>query len=81
MIVGSMLGGRFSDWRRKRAVAASASGTVDPENRLVDQIWGVLICVAGCLMYGWFLHFKIHPAAVLVATFLSMSIQFYAQGE
>ncbi|CAG8960555.1 hypothetical protein HYFRA_00013378 [Hymenoscyphus fraxineus] len=71
MIVGSMLGGRFSDWRRKRAVAASESGTVDPENRLVDQIWGVLISVGGCLMYGWFVHFKIHPAAVLVATFLN----------
>ena len=71
MILGSMVGGRFSDWRRKRALEASPSGTVDPENRLVDQIWGVLVCVAGCVMYGWFLHFKIHPAAVLVATFLS----------
>ncbi|KAI0003455.1 major facilitator superfamily transporter [Xylariaceae sp. FL0662B] len=71
MIVGSLCGGRFSDWRRARALQASPEGRVDPENRLADQIWGVLVCAAGCLMYGWFVHYAIHPAAVLVATFLT----------
>ncbi|KAI1082064.1 major facilitator superfamily transporter [Whalleya microplaca] len=71
MIIGSMCGGRFSDWKRARIARASPDGHVDPENRLADQIWGVLICAGGCLMYGWFVFYSIHPAAVLVATFLT----------
>ncbi|KAK2060860.1 major facilitator superfamily transporter [Colletotrichum caudatum] len=71
MIVGSMIGGRFSDWRRARAIEASPDGQVDPENRLADQIWGVLVCAGGCAMYGWFVDISLHPAAVLVATFLT----------
>ncbi|KAJ0355549.1 hypothetical protein COL154_000292 [Colletotrichum chrysophilum] len=71
MIIGSMIGGRVSDWRRARAVKASPDNHVDPENRLSDQIWGVLICAGGCLMYGWLVDKSIHPAAVLVATFLT----------
>jgi hypothetical protein len=53
-------------------VKASSDGNVAPENRLVDQVWGVLVCSGGCLMYGLFVERAIHPAAVLVATFLSM---------
>lgn len=71
MIVGSLCGGRFSDWRRARAVKEAPDGKVDPEFRLVDQIWGVLVCVAGCVMYGWLIDVTAHPAAVLVATFFS----------
>ncbi|KAK6219839.1 major facilitator superfamily transporter [Colletotrichum tabaci] len=71
MIVGSMAGGRFSDWRRARAVKASPDNHVDPENRLADQIWGVLVCAGGCVMYGWFVDASLHPAAVLLATFLT----------
>ncbi|GJC82015.1 multidrug transporter DTR1 [Colletotrichum liriopes] len=59
MIVGSMLGG------------ASPDNQVDPENRLADQIWGVIVCAGGCAMYGWFVDASLHPAAVLVATFLT----------
>lgn len=69
MIVGSLCGGRFSDWRHRRAAKAAADGKVDPEFRLVDQIWGVLVCVAGCALYGWLVNVSAHPAAVLVATF------------
>ncbi|MCJ1485054.1 Dityrosine transporter 1 [Schaereria dolodes] len=68
LIVGSMVGGRFSDWRRARNVKRSPDGKVDPELRLADQIWGVLLCAAGVLLYGWFTQHKIHPAAVLLAT-------------
>jgi hypothetical protein len=70
MIVGSLCGGRFSDWRRASAAKAAEDGNVDPEFRLVDQILGVLVCVAGCVMYGWLVQASAHPAAVLVATFL-----------
>jgi hypothetical protein len=71
MIVGSLCGGRFSDWRRSIAAKTAPEGKVDPEFRLADQIWGVLVCVAGCVMYGWLIQFSCHPAAVLFATFLS----------
>jgi hypothetical protein len=71
MIVGSLCGGRFSDWRRARASRAAPDGNVDPEFRLEDQIWGVLVCAAGCAMYGWLVEISAHPAAVLFATFLS----------
>ncbi|KAL2272069.1 hypothetical protein VTJ83DRAFT_1440 [Remersonia thermophila] len=71
MIVGSLCGGRFSDWRRRKASSIALDGKVDPEFRLVDQIWGVLVCAAGCVMYGWFVHFSRHPAVVLLSTFLT----------
>lgn len=71
MIIGSLCGGRFSDWRRAQAMKASINNHVNPENRLADQIWGVIVCAIGCLMYGWFVDRSIHPAAVLVATFLT----------
>lgn len=73
MIIGSLCGGRFSDWRRAREVKIAENGTVDPEFRLLDQIYGVLVCVAGCVMYGWLIDISAHPAAVLVATFFSES--------
>ncbi|KAH8657509.1 major facilitator superfamily transporter [Tricladium varicosporioides] len=71
MIIGSLCSGHFSDWRRARAVKASPTGDVDPEHRLVDQIWGVVICASGVLLFGWFVNYAIHPAAVLVAMFLT----------
>ena len=71
MIVGSLCGGRFSDWRRARVARAAPDGNVDPEFRLEDQVWGVLVCAAGCVMYGWLVEISAHPAAVLFATFLS----------
>lgn len=72
-LVGSLIGGRANDWRRARLVEARGDAEVEPESRLVDQIWGVFLCAAGTIMYGWFVHAAIHPAAVLVATFLSTS--------
>ncbi|KAH6662355.1 major facilitator superfamily domain-containing protein [Halenospora varia] len=71
MIIGSLCVGHFSDWRRARAVKVSPNGEVDPENRLVEQIWGVLLCASGWLMFGWFINYKIHSAAVLISTFLT----------
>ncbi|KAH8690494.1 putative bicyclomycin resistance protein [Talaromyces proteolyticus] len=71
MVIGSMFGGRFSDWRRARLVAAVGEKQVAPETRLVDQVWGVLLCVGGLVMFGWFVDRSIHPAATLISTFLT----------
>lgn len=71
LVIGSVIGGRANDWRRARLVRARDDEKVEPETRLVDQIWGVILCAAGTIMYGWFVDRAIHPAAVLVATFLS----------
>ena len=68
--MGSLSGGRFSDYKRAKTIKKSPDGKVDPENRLADQIWGVLLCATGILMYGWFNNFNIHPATVLLAIFL-----------
>ncbi|QKX55484.1 uncharacterized protein TRUGW13939_02577 [Talaromyces rugulosus] len=71
MVIGSLIGGRFSDWRRARLVSSAGEKNVGPESRLVDQIWGVFLCVAGLVMFGWFVDKSIHPAAVLISTFLT----------
>jgi hypothetical protein len=70
MITGSIIGGHANDWRRATLLKLSADDKVEPESRLVDQIWGVLVCVAGTLLYGWVADRAIHPASLLVATFL-----------
>lgn len=74
MVIGSITGGRFSDWRRARVARAVGEEKVVPEVRLVDQIWGVVLCAAGLVMFGWFVDKRVHPAATLVATFLSTYI-------
>ena len=71
IVMGSLFAGRFSDWRRAQMAKASDDGHVEPEGRLVDQMWGTVLCAAGSLMYGWCVDQKAHPAAVIVATFLS----------
>lgn len=70
MVVGSIAGGRLSDWRRARMVKRLGEDNVAPEDRLRDQIGGILFCVGGLAMFGWFVDREIHPAAVLVSTFL-----------
>lgn len=72
IVSGSMVAGRFSDWRRARAVKAAPDGQVAPERRLLDQVWGAVVCTAGTVMYGWCVEKTVHPAAVLVATALGM---------
>jgi MFS family permease len=74
IIMGSLFAGRFSDRRRARMAKSLGDGHVEPEGRLVDQMWGTILCAAGSLMYGWFIEKEIHPAAVLAATFLSTCI-------
>ncbi|QUC19598.1 uncharacterized protein UV8b_03839 [Ustilaginoidea virens] len=71
LMIGSLVGGRLSDWRRKNKAAASSDGTVEPESRLYDQIWGVMLCVAGTVMFGWFVQNSLHVSSVIIATFLT----------
>ncbi|OJJ46529.1 hypothetical protein ASPZODRAFT_1969572 [Penicilliopsis zonata CBS 506.65] len=70
MVIGSIAGGRFSDWRRAQAVKALGEDKVHPEARLNDQVWGLLLASSGLLMFGYFVDYAIHPAATLIATFL-----------
>lgn len=72
IVSGSLLMGRLSDWRRARIAKSSPHGRVAPESRLVDQLSGAILCGAGSIMYGWLVENAIHPAAVLVATFLGV---------
>lgn len=72
IVAGTLSAGRFSDWRRARAARASADGTVVPEGRLTDHVWGAAACAAGAVMYGWCVSEGTHPAAVLAGTFLGM---------
>lgn len=76
MVLGSTCGGRFSDARRARAVKARGANGVPPENRIIDQIWGVFPFAGGTLMFGWFIGQSVHPAAVIVSTFLSEFVRF-----
>lgn len=73
MVIGSILGGRFSDWRRKMLVKETGEEEVAPENRLNDQVWGIFLIAGGLVMFGWFVDKKIHPVATLISTFLSPS--------
>ncbi|EAW12452.1 putative MFS transporter [Aspergillus clavatus NRRL 1] len=70
MVIGSVLGGQFSDWRRARAVSRVGEENVHPESRLDDQIWGLFSASAGLIMFGFFVDYAIHPVAPLIATFL-----------
>jgi len=73
IVAGSLLAGRWSDWRRASRARRAADCAAPPEARLRDQVWGACVCAAGSVMYGWVVARHVHPAAVLVATFLSAS--------
>lgn len=67
-MAGSLLSGRISDFHRSRFVKSNPDSLPHAEHRLHLQIPGVLISLSGVLMYGWFVHFRIHVAAVIVST-------------
>jgi MFS family permease len=68
LIAGSMISGRISDYHHGRHVDSESKTSPHPEHRLHLQIPGILVSLSGVLMYGWFVHFKIHVAAVIVAS-------------
>ncbi|KAI4123481.1 MAG: hypothetical protein LQ338_004257 [Usnochroma carphineum] len=68
LMAGSLLSGRISDFHRARFVKRSPDSPPHAEHRLHLQIPGVIVSLSGTLMYGWFVHFHVHVAAVLVST-------------
>lgn len=71
MFIASILVGRLSDYMRKKAIANSSDGKVAPERRIAIQIPGFLIAAAGKIMFGWFAHNHVHPAAGLFSSALA----------
>ena len=67
-VIGSLAGGRTSDFLRKRAVLKSGNEKLPPERRISSQIYGFVLSTAGICMYGWFCRFGIHVSAVLVSS-------------
>ncbi|KZF20228.1 MFS general substrate transporter [Xylona heveae TC161] len=71
MILGSLISGKLSDKMRAKFVKQSQSSEAAPERRIHSQIFGILISIAGFLMYGWFTRFHIHISSVLISTILA----------
>lgn len=71
MVIRSIFGGYFSDWWRKIAVQAVRESNVQPEARLNEQTQGLILSLAGLIMFGFFVEYAIYPAAILISTFLS----------
>lgn len=67
-MAGSLISGRVSDYHRSRLVMKDPDRTPHPERRLHLQIPGILVAMSGILMYGWFVNFRIHVAAVIIST-------------
>lgn len=70
MVIGSVSGGHFSDWRYKRLTETLGESNFHPEARLNDQIWGLILASTGLIMFGFFVEYMLHPAATLISTFL-----------
>jgi hypothetical protein len=67
LVVGSQLGGRVRDWHRASFMQHHPQGDWKPETTIRLQIPGVVVCIAGLVMYGWFCHYKIHAAGMIIA--------------
>ncbi|KAF2848075.1 MFS general substrate transporter [Plenodomus tracheiphilus IPT5] len=71
LVAGSLISGRVSDYHRSQFVKNNPDNPPHPEHRLHLQIPGVLISLSGILMYGWFVHYHIHVASVIIASSLA----------
>ena len=67
-MAGSLISGRVSDYHRSQYLKHNLNSSPHPEHRLNLQIPGMLISLSGILMFGWFVHFHIHVAAVIIST-------------
>jgi len=70
LVAGSLISGRVSDYHRARFLKRNAESSLIPERRLHLQIFGMMLSLSGVLMFGWFCHFRIHVATVLVSASL-----------
>lgn len=71
MLIGSQSGGHLSDYMRQRWVKKHEDKKFPLEFRLVLQILGILINMAGCIGYGWSIYRHYHLSVVLVFSALS----------
>jgi len=69
LIIGSISGGRISDYLRKKMIAKDPEHYV-PEHRFSLQLIGLFISMGGILGYGWLVDRHVHVASVFVFTFL-----------
>ncbi|KAJ5767080.1 MFS transporter [Penicillium nucicola] len=69
MVIGSIISGRFSDWKRKMAMKAYGVENVSSEERLDDLGWGLVVACVGLGDFGFLVQYGIHPGVVLLATF------------
>ena len=72
-MAGSLISGRVSDYHRSHYVKNHPDQPPHPEYRLHLQIPGMLVSLSGILMYGWFVHFRIHVASIIVSTAIGES--------
>lgn len=71
MLIGSQTGGHLSDILRSRWIKNHPESNFPIELRLVLQIWGIAVNTAGCIGYGWAIHY--HYSIVLVFAFAAMN--------
>lgn len=69
LITGSIIGGRLSDFLRKRMISKHPESYV-PEYRFSLQLVGLIISMGGILGYGWLVDKHVHVVSVFVFTFL-----------
>ncbi|AGO14052.1 AaceriAGR195Wp [[Ashbya] aceris (nom. inval.)] len=70
LMTGSILGGHISDRFRRKWVAKNPDKTFPSYNRLISQVFGICVSMAGCIGYGWGIQFHYHIAIVLFFSFL-----------
>lgn len=68
LMAGSLISGRVSDYHRSLFVQNNPDHPPHPEHRLHLQIPGMLVSLSGILMFGWFIHFRVHVASVIIST-------------
>ncbi|GAV55313.1 hypothetical protein ZYGR_0AS06370 [Zygosaccharomyces rouxii] len=71
MLIGSQSGGHLSDYMRQRWVKNHENQKFPLEFRLILQILGILINMAGCIGYGWSIYKHYHLSVILVFSALS----------
>ncbi|KAI0163831.1 major facilitator superfamily domain-containing protein [Xylariaceae sp. FL1272] len=68
LLLSSLLVGRISDYRYKRYKAKHNGENPPPERRVDMQIYGYILAAIGKVLFGWFVHQKLHPVAPLAAS-------------
>ena len=74
-IVGSLVGGRWSDYIMNRK-AKKTGGQVKPEDRMRENAWlATFTYPLALIWFGWSAKYKLHPA--MLVGFTNMFFRFY----